>query len=164
SPSPHPRPSPRRSPTPTPRPAPSRRALPSCLPIPSTARMTAGALLCVGFRSRSPPASSSASPGSTAMDRPSSPKSLPGSGALSGGNQQKLVAARELLGGRQPRVVVAVQPTRGLDLGATMRVHRALRAARDAGAAVLVVSLDLDELRTIADRILVLYDGDRAGA
>src|SRR5437870_13897277 len=84
-------------------------------------------------------------------------------GALSGVDQRMLVAASELLGGRQPRVVVAVQPTRGLDLGATMRVHRALRAARDAGAAVLVVSLDLDELRGIADRILVLYDGDRAG-
>ncbi len=84
-------------------------------------------------------------------------------GGLSGGNQQKLVAARELLGGAPPRLVVAVQPTRGLDLGATRRLHQALRTARDAGAAVLVISLDLDELRAVADRILVLYDGAAAG-
>ena len=82
---------------------------------------------------------------------------------LSGGNQQKVVAARELAGGPPPKLVVAVQPTRGLDLGATHRVHRALRAARDAGAAVLVVSLDLDELRVLADRILVVYEGAVAG-
>ncbi|HZX94918.1 MAG TPA: ABC transporter ATP-binding protein [Myxococcales bacterium] len=82
---------------------------------------------------------------------------------LSGGNQQKLVAARELLGGAPPRLVVAVHPTRGLDIGATRRVHGALRAARDAGAAVLVVSLDLDELRAVSDRILVLFDGAATG-
>ena len=93
--------------------------------------------------------------------RPTDP--LARASALSGGNQQKVVAARELSGGAPPRLVVAVQPTRGLDLGATQRVHQALRAARDAGAAVLVVSLDLDELRALADRILVLYDGTAAG-
>lgn len=84
-------------------------------------------------------------------------------GNLSGGNQQKLVAARELAGGSTPRLVVAVQPTRGLDLGATRRVHDALRAARDQGAAVIVISLDLDELRALASRLLVLFDGASAG-
>jgi simple sugar transport system ATP-binding protein len=83
--------------------------------------------------------------------------------ALSGGNQQKLVAARELAGGPVPKLVVAVQPTRGLDLAATHRVHRAIRAARSGGAAVILVSFDLDELRALSDRILVLYDGVSAG-
>ena len=84
-------------------------------------------------------------------------------GDLSGGNQQKLVAARELAGGAPPALVVAVQPTRGLDLGATGRVHDALRAARDRGAGVLVFSLDLDELRALASRILVVFDGAVSG-
>jgi simple sugar transport system ATP-binding protein len=91
------------------------------------------------------------------------PDPLARAGALSGGNQQKLVVARELTGGPAPRLVVAVQPSRGLDFVATARVHRALRAARDAGAAVLVLSLDLDELRALSDRILVLYEGRAAG-
>jgi general nucleoside transport system ATP-binding protein len=91
------------------------------------------------------------------------PDPLAPAGALSGGNQQKLVVARELSGGSAPRLVVAVQPTRGLDPGATLRVHDALRAARDAGAAVLVASLDLDELRALSSRILVLYDGRGMG-
>jgi simple sugar transport system ATP-binding protein len=91
------------------------------------------------------------------------PDPLARAGDLSGGNQQKLVAARELAGGAPPRLVVAVQPTRGLDLGATRRVHQALRAARDAGAAVLVISLDLDELRAVSDRIVVLFEGRAAG-
>jgi simple sugar transport system ATP-binding protein len=91
------------------------------------------------------------------------PDPLARAGALSGGNQQKLVVARELGAGSAPRLVVAVQPTRGLDLGATRRVHDALRAARDAGAAVLVASLDLDELRALSSRILVLYDGRAMG-
>ena len=84
-------------------------------------------------------------------------------GDLSGGNQQKLVAARELEGGPSPRLVVAVHPTRGLDVGATRRVHDALRSSAARGAAVLVVSLDLDELRSLAHRILVLYGGRVAG-
>ena len=87
------------------------------------------------------------------------PDPLARAGSLSGGNQQKLVAARELAGGAPPRLVVAVQPTRGLDLGAAARVHDALRSARDAGAAVLILSLDLDELRALAGRIVVIYDG-----
>jgi simple sugar transport system ATP-binding protein len=84
-------------------------------------------------------------------------------GNLSGGNQQKLVAARELCGGPPPRLVVAVQPTRGLDGGAAQRVHDALRSAAADGAAVLVVSLDLDELRSVSHRILVVYEGRAAG-
>ena len=83
--------------------------------------------------------------------------------ALSGGNQQKLVAARELAGGLAPRLIVAAQPTRGLDVRAAHRVHAALRAARDRGAAVLLISYDLDELRELSDRIVVLYDGAGAG-
>jgi simple sugar transport system ATP-binding protein len=83
--------------------------------------------------------------------------------ALSGGNQQKLVAARELLGGARPRLAVAVHPTRGLDESARRRVHEALRAVRASGAAVLVMSLDLDELRALCDRILVLFEGRSTG-
>ena len=84
-------------------------------------------------------------------------------GDLSGGNQQKLVAGRELGAGKPPRLVVAVQPTRGLDPGATERVHDALRTVREAGAAVIVVSLDLDELRALSGRIVVLFDGTVVG-
>jgi simple sugar transport system ATP-binding protein len=91
------------------------------------------------------------------------PDPLARAGDLSGGNQQKLVAARELAGGAPPRLVVAVQPTRGLDLGASRRVHDALRSSAAAGAAVLLISLDLDELRAVSHRILVLYDGRAAG-
>ncbi|HET9752550.1 MAG TPA: ABC transporter ATP-binding protein, partial [Myxococcales bacterium] len=91
------------------------------------------------------------------------PDPLARAAGLSGGNQQKLVAARELGGGPAPRLVVAVHPTRGLDVGATSRVHQALRAARDGGAAVLVISLDLDELRGLCDRILVLFGGRSMG-
>jgi simple sugar transport system ATP-binding protein len=76
---------------------------------------------------------------------------------LSGGNQQKVILGRELSDG--PTVVVAVQPTRGLDVGAISRVHEQLFAARDKGAAVLLISLDLDELRALADRIAVLFGG-----
>jgi simple sugar transport system ATP-binding protein len=91
------------------------------------------------------------------------PDPLARAGDLSGGNQQKLVAARELRGGEPPRLVIAVQPTRGLDLGAARRVHEALRAARDAGAGVLLISLDLDELRALADRLVVFFGGRAAG-
>jgi ABC-type uncharacterized transport system ATPase subunit len=76
---------------------------------------------------------------------------------LSGGNQQKVILGRELSG--SPRVVVAVQPTRGLDVGAIANVHRALIAARDAGAAVLLISMDLDEIRALSDRVAVMYAG-----
>ena len=76
---------------------------------------------------------------------------------LSGGNQQKLVLARELE--REPAVVVAENPTRGLDVAATAAVRERLRAARDAGAAVLIYSSDLDEVLALADQVLVLFDG-----
>ncbi len=76
---------------------------------------------------------------------------------LSGGNQQKLVLAREL--GRDPELLVAAQPTRGLDVGAIEFVHRRIIAERDAGKAVLVVSMELEEVLSLSDRILVIYEG-----
>ncbi|MBX7096815.1 MAG: ABC transporter ATP-binding protein [Myxococcaceae bacterium] len=82
-------------------------------------------------------------------------------GELSGGNQQKLVVGRELQG--TPTLVVAVQPTRGLDLLAVAEVRRRLRQVADAGAGVLVVSLDLDEVRALADTIVVLAHGRVTG-
>jgi general nucleoside transport system ATP-binding protein len=77
--------------------------------------------------------------------------------ALSGGNQQKVVVAREV--SRDPRVLIAAQPTRGLDVGAIEFVHRRLVEERDEGRAVLLISLELDEVLSLADRILVLYEG-----
>jgi len=77
--------------------------------------------------------------------------------ALSGGNQQKVVVAREV--NRDPRVLVAAQPTRGLDVGAIEFVHRRLVAERDEGRAVLLVSLELEEILSLSDRILVMYEG-----
>jgi ABC-type uncharacterized transport system ATPase subunit len=87
--------------------------------------------------------------------RPGDP-SLP-AGKLSGGNQQKLVLAREL--SRRPRVLVAAQPTRGLDIKATEFVHDQLRRLRDGGTAIVLISLDLDELLGLADVVMVLYRG-----
>ena len=81
--------------------------------------------------------------------------------ALSGGNQQKVVIAREVH--RDPRVLIAAQPTRGLDVGAIEFVHRRLVEQRDAGKAVLLVSLELEEVLSLADRILVIYEGAIAG-
>jgi len=77
--------------------------------------------------------------------------------ALSGGNQQKVVIAREVA--RDPNVLLAAQPTRGLDVGAIEYVHSRLVDVRDEGKAVLLVSLELDEIRSLADRILVIYEG-----
>jgi simple sugar transport system ATP-binding protein len=77
--------------------------------------------------------------------------------SLSGGNQQKMVIARELE--RDPPAIVAINPTRGLDVGATAFVFRQLVAARDCGAAVVVIHSDLDELLSVADRIVVLASG-----
>jgi simple sugar transport system ATP-binding protein len=76
---------------------------------------------------------------------------------LSGGNQQKLLLARELAG--VPRLIVAVHPTRGVDIGATEAIHEALREQRARGAATLLISEDLDELLALSDRIAVLFDG-----
>jgi simple sugar transport system ATP-binding protein len=81
--------------------------------------------------------------------------------ALSGGNQQKVVVAREV--SRNPRVLIAAQPTRGLDVGAIEFVHRQLVAERDAGRGVLLVSLELDEILSLSDRILVIYEGRIVG-
>jgi simple sugar transport system ATP-binding protein len=78
-------------------------------------------------------------------------------GALSGGNQQKLVLAREL--GREPGLLIAAQPTRGLDVGAIEFVHRRLIAERDSGTAILLVSMELEEVMSLSDRILVMYEG-----
>jgi general nucleoside transport system ATP-binding protein len=80
---------------------------------------------------------------------------------LSGGNLQKLVLGREFDG--EPRVLIAAQPTRGLDVGAIETVHAYLRDAAAAGVAVLLVSEDLDELRALADRIVVMYEGALVG-
>ena len=77
---------------------------------------------------------------------------------LSGGNVQKLILARVLE--REPRVILANQPTRGLDVGAQSEVHRRIIAARDRGAAVMVISEDLDELFALADRFLVVHAGE----
>jgi ABC-type uncharacterized transport system ATPase subunit len=77
--------------------------------------------------------------------------------ALSGGNQQKVIAAREL--SSNPTVLLASQPTRGVDIGAIEFIHRRLIAQRDAGAAILLVSAELDEIRSLSDRIAVMYEG-----
>jgi len=80
---------------------------------------------------------------------------------LSGGNQQKIVIARALES--RPRLLIAYQPTRGLDIGATRFVHHALRETASRGAAILLFSLDLDELLLLANRIVVLYNGHIVG-
>ena len=81
--------------------------------------------------------------------------------SLSGGNQQKVIVAREV--SRDPRILVAAQPTRGLDVGAIEFVHRRLVAERDEGRAILLVSFELDEILSLADRILVIYEGGIVG-
>lgn len=81
--------------------------------------------------------------------------------SLSGGNIQKLVLAREL--SRKPRVIIAAQPTRGLDIGATEYVHQQLLQQRGGGAATLLISEDLDEILGISDRIAVIYEGEIMG-
>ena len=81
--------------------------------------------------------------------------------AMSGGNQQKAIIAREI--DKDPSLLIAVQPTRGLDVGAIEFVHKQIVAQRDAGKAVLLVSLELDEVMTVSDRILVMYEGEIVG-
>ena len=81
--------------------------------------------------------------------------------SMSGGNQQKAIIAREL--DKDPELLVAVQPTRGLDVGAIEFIHKQLIAQRDAGKAVLLVSLELDEVMDVPDRILVMYEGEIVG-
>ena len=88
--------------------------------------------------------------------------------SMSGGNQQKAIVAREI--DRDPQLLIAVQPTRGLDVGAIEFVHKSLVEQRDHGKAVLLISLELDEVMDLSDRINVLYNGrivgemDAAGA
>jgi simple sugar transport system ATP-binding protein len=82
-------------------------------------------------------------------------------GVLSGGNQQKVVLAREI--DRDPKVLIAAQPTRGLDVGAIEFVHRRLVEERNEGRGVLLVSLELEEVLSLADRILVMYEGELVG-
>ena len=82
-------------------------------------------------------------------------------GGLSGGNQQKLVAAREI--DRDPKILIAAQPTRGLDVGAIEYLHRRLVTERDEGRAILLVSLELDEILSLSDRILVMFEGEIVG-
>ena len=81
--------------------------------------------------------------------------------SMSGGNQQKAIIAREI--DKEPQLLVAVQPTRGLDVGAIEYIHKQLVAERDAGRAVLLISLELDEVMNLSDRILVMYEGEIVG-
>ena len=81
--------------------------------------------------------------------------------SMSGGNQQKAIVAREI--DKNPELLIAVQPTRGLDVGAIEYIHKQLVAQRDAGKAVLLVSLELDEVMDVSDRILVMYEGEIVG-
>ena len=81
--------------------------------------------------------------------------------SMSGGNQQKAIIAREI--DKDPSLLIAVQPTRGLDVGAIEYIHSQIVAQRDAGKAVLLVSLELDEVMTLSDRILVMYEGEIVG-
>ncbi|MBE5802435.1 MAG: ABC transporter ATP-binding protein [Clostridiales bacterium] len=81
--------------------------------------------------------------------------------SMSGGNQQKAIVAREI--DKDPKLLIAVQPTRGLDVGAIEYIHKQIVAERDAGKAVLLVSLELDEVMDVSDRILVMYEGEIVG-
>jgi len=78
--------------------------------------------------------------------------------SMSGGNQQKAIIAREI--NRSPDLLIAVQPTRGLDVGAIEYIHKELIRERDSGKAVLLVSLELDEVLDVSDRIAVMYEGE----
>ncbi len=91
--------------------------------------------------------------------RPREPN-LP-TGNFSGGNQQKIVLAREME--RRPDLLLVGQPTRGVDIGAIEFIHKSLIAMRDAGCAVLLVSVELDEILTLSDRILVMFEGRLVG-
>ena len=81
--------------------------------------------------------------------------------SMSGGNQQKAIVAREI--DRDPKLLIAVQPTRGLDVGAIEYIHKKIVEQRDEGKAVLLVSLELDEVMDVSDRILVMYEGEIVG-
>ena len=87
--------------------------------------------------------------------RPPNPDAL--ARELSGGNQQKVIIAREL--SRNSKLIVASQPTRGVDIGGTEFIHRTLVSERDNGKAILLISADLTEILSLSDRIAVIYDG-----
>ena len=89
------------------------------------------------------------------------PSAAAPAGSLSGGNQQKVILAREL--GREHKVLIASQPTRGLDVGSIEFVHRRIVEQRDHGDAVLIVSSELDEIYALSDRIAVMYEGKITG-
>ena len=91
--------------------------------------------------------------------RPRNPEALARS--FSGGNQQKIIIAREI--SQNPKLVVAVQPTRGLDIGASQFVHTKLLESKEKGAGVLVISADLDEVLAVSDRVLVINEGEIMG-
>ena len=91
--------------------------------------------------------------------RPTNPRLKTAS--FSGGNQQKIVLAREM--GRNPEVLVVGQPTRGVDIGAIEFIHNQIVKMRDAGKAILLISVELDEIRSLSDRILVMFDGHIVG-
>jgi general nucleoside transport system ATP-binding protein len=91
--------------------------------------------------------------------RPSDP--LLKSSKFSGGNQQKLILAREIE--RDPDLLIVGQPTRGVDIGAIEFIHKRLIALRDQGKAILLVSVELDEIRSLSDRIIVMFDGKIMG-
>ncbi|MBU2325946.1 MAG: heme ABC transporter ATP-binding protein, partial [Alphaproteobacteria bacterium] len=80
---------------------------------------------------------------------------------FSGGNQQKIVVAREIE--RDPKLLIVGQPTRGVDIGAIEFIHKRIVETRDAGKAVLLVSVELDEIRSLSDRILVMFAGKVVG-
>ena len=80
---------------------------------------------------------------------------------LSGGNQQKIILAREME--ENPELLVAVHPTRGLDIGATKYVHDKMIASRDRGCGVLLISADFDEILKLSDRIAVMFEGQLVG-
>jgi simple sugar transport system ATP-binding protein len=82
--------------------------------------------------------------------------------SLSGGNIQKAIMARELSG--HPQVLLVAQPTRGIDISASMYIHQRLVAQRDSGTATVIISEDLDEVMTLSDRILVMYEGAIIGS
>ena len=81
-------------------------------------------------------------------------------GGLSGGNQQKVVVAREIE--RDPKILIAAQPTRGLDVGAIEYLHRRIVTERDEGRAVLLLSLELEAILSLSDRVLVIYEGEES--
>ena len=81
--------------------------------------------------------------------------------SMSGGNQQKAIIAREI--DKDPELLIAVQPTRGLDVGAIEYIHKQIVSQRDSGKGVLLVSLELDEVMALSDRILVMYEGEIVG-